>query len=234
MMEQNAIRAALDFSWNEASIALADRQNRLLFSNTIMLNGHDASMLPEELKRAAEQAGCSLDGIAEWSVGTGPGGFTGLRVASAFVCGLAYGRPGVRVRGVPSAAGLIRSAFAGEDKMPEKAVALFDGRRSEILAYGMERKNGSWFHDGFTAVLQKEEELENLLKKQKGAALEKDRRALEKFAPGVAGSIDNTPSIRAEELIFNDPENFTASPTDLIYLRAAVFVEARIPRTIPL
>ena len=37
MMEQNAIRAALDFSWNEASIALADRQNRLLFSNTIML-----------------------------------------------------------------------------------------------------------------------------------------------------------------------------------------------------
>ena len=73
-----------------------------------------------------------------------------------------------------------------------------------------------------------------LLKKQKGAALEKDRRALEKFAPGVAGSIDYTPSIRAEELIFNDPENFTASPTDLIYLRAAVFVEARIPRTIPL
>ena len=65
MMEQNAIRAALDFSWNEASIALADRQNRLLFSNAIMLNGHDASMLPEELKRAAEQAGCSLDGIAD-------------------------------------------------------------------------------------------------------------------------------------------------------------------------
>ena len=139
MMEQNAIRAALGFSWNEASIALADRQNRLLFSNAIMLNGHDASMLPEELKRAAEQAGCSLDGIAEWSVGTGPGGFTGLRVASAFVCGLAYGRPGVRVRGVPSAAGLIRSAFAGKNAMPEKAVALFDGRRKPRVRNGTEK-----------------------------------------------------------------------------------------------
>lgn len=232
MMEHNAVRAALDFSWNEASIALADRQNNLLFSETILLNGHDASVLPERLEQAADHAGTSLCGIAEWSVGTGPGGFTGLRVASAFVSGLAYGRSGVRVRGVPSAAGLIRSAFAGN--FPEKAVALFDGRRSEILAYGMELKNGSYFPDGFTAVLRKEEELAALLTTVRGAALEKDRSALAAFAPELAGRICYTPSIRAEELIFNDPENFTSSPTDLIYLRAAVFVEARIPRTIPL
>lgn len=229
-MEHKIIRAALDFSWNEASMALADEQNNVLFTERIMLNGHDASALPDRLERAANHAGTPLSGIAEWSVGTGPGGFTGLRVAAALVSGLTYGHPDIKVRGVPSAAGLIRTAFAGD--FPQKAVALFDGRRSEILAYGMELREDSWQPDGFTAVFQKPEELAAVLADTKAAALEKDRDAISRFAPELAGKIRYTLSINAEELIFNDPQNFTASPTELIYLRAAVFVEAKIPRKI--
>lgn len=229
-MEHKRIRAALDFSWNEASIALADEHDRVLFTEKIMLNGHDASALPERLEQAAAHAGTPLSGITEWSVGTGPGGFTGLRVAAALVSGLTYGHPEIKVRGVPSAAGLIRSAFAGN--FPQKAVALFDGRRSEILAYGMELKDGSYQPDGFTAVLQNPGELAAVLDGARAAALEKDRAALCRFAPELAEMVSYTPSIQAEELIFNDPRNFSASPTELIYLRAAVFVEARIPRKI--
>lgn len=229
-MEHKRIRAALDFSWNEASIALADEHDRVLFTEKIMLNGHDASALPERLEQAAAHAGTPLSGITEWSVGTGPGGFTGLRVAAALVSGLTYGHPEIKVRGVPSAAGLIRSAFAGN--FPQKAVALFDGRRSEILAYGMELKDGSYQPDGFTAVLQNPGELAAVLDGARAAALEKDRAALSRFAPELAEMVSYTPSIQAEELIFNDPQNFSASPTELIYLRAAVFVEARIPRKI--
>lgn len=229
-MEHKRIRAALDFSWNEASIALADEHDRVLFTEKIMLNGHDASALPERLEQAAAHAGTPLSGITEWSVGTGPGGFTGLRVAAALVSGLTYGHPEIKVRGVPSAAGLIRSAFAGI--FPQKAVALFDGRRSEILAYGMELKDGSYQPDGFTAVLQNPGELAAVLDGARAAALEKDRAALSRFAPELAEMVSYTPSIQAEELIFNDPRNFSASPTELIYLRAAVFVEARIPRKI--
>lgn len=229
-MEHKRIRAALDFSWNEASIALADEHDRVLFTEKIMLNGHDASALPERLEQAAAHAGTPLSGITEWSVGTGPGGFTGLRVAAALVSGLTYGHPEIKVRGVPSAAGLIRSAFAGN--FPQKAVALFDGRRSEILAYGMELKDGSYQPDGFTAVLQKPGELAAVLDGARAAALEKDRAALSRFTPELAEMVSCTPSIQAEELIFNDPRNFSASPTELIYLRAAVFVEARIPRKI--
>ena len=195
-----------------------------------MLNGHDASALPERLELAAKHAGTPLAGITEWSVGTGPGGFTGLRVAAALVSGLTYGHPEVKVRGVPSAAGLLRTAFAGN--FPEKVAAIFDGRRSELLVYGMELKNGSYQHDGFTAVLQKPEELAGILAGRSAAALEKDRAAIAKFAPELVDGIRSAPSINAEELIFNDPRNFSASPTDLIYLRAAVFVEARIPRKI--
>ena len=93
-------------------------------------------------------------------------------------------------------------------------------------------KDGSYQPDGFTAVLQKPEELAGLLAGRSTAALEKDRTAIAKFAPELVDGIRFTPSINAEELIFNDPQNFSASPTDLIYLRAAVFVEARIPRKI--
>ena len=223
-MEQKTIRAALDFSWNEASLALADEQNNILFTEKIMLNGHDASALPERLELAAKHAGTPLAGITEWSVGTGPGGFTGLRVAAALISGLTYGHPEVKVRGVPSAAGLLRTAFAGN--LPEKAAAIFDGRRSELLVYGMELK------DGFTAVLQNPGELAGILAGRSAAALEKDRAAIAKFAPELVDGIRFAPSINAEELIFNDPRNFSTSPTDLIYLRAAVFVEARIPRKI--
>lgn len=231
MQTMKKIRAALDFSWNEASLALADENNQVLASETFLLSGHDASSLPERLERALRSQNRTFSEVGEWTVGTGPGGFTGLRVASALVIGLTFGAPGTRVRGMSSAAGLARSAFAGKP-YPEKVLALFDGRRSELLAYGLRLENGSYLHDGYTAVFHSPEELAQALADYSCTALEKDRAAIAKFDPEAEKRILFTPSIRAEELIFNDPENFSASPTDLIYLRAAVFVAPRIPRKI--
>lgn len=231
MQNTKKIRAALDFSWNEASLALADENNQVLVSDQLMLSGHDASSLPERLEEAARKLNLNLSAVGEWTVGTGPGGFTGLRVASALIIGLAYGAPETKVRGMSSAAGLARSAFAGKS-YPEKVLALFDGRRSELLAYGLELKNGAYLHNGYTAVFHSADELEPALRDHVCAALEKDREAIGKFSPRALDQVVFTPSIHAEELIFNDPENFTASPTDLIYLRAAVFVDPRIPRKI--
>ena len=225
------IRAALDFSWNEASLALADENDRVLASEKFLLSGHDASSLPERLERALRALNGDLSAVREWTVGTGPGGFTGLRVASALVIGLAYGAPETRVRGMSSASGLARSAFTGKP-YPEKVLALFDGRRSELLAYGLALENGSYLHNGYTAVFRTPEDLAPALEEYACAALEKDREAIAGFAPQAEKQVVFTPSINAEELIFNDPENFTASPTDLIYLRAAVFVAPRIPRQI--
>ena len=231
MQTINKIRAALDFSWNEASLALADENNQVLASETFLLSGHDASTLPDRLGKAVRSLNRDLSSVAEWTVGTGPGGFTGLRVASALVIGLAYGAPETRVRGMSSAVGLARSAFAGKP-YPEKVLALFDGRRSELLAYGLILKNGSYLHNGYNAVFHTPDELAPLLGEYTCTALEKDRNAIGTFHAEAEKQVVFTPSIHAEELIFNDPENFSASPTDLIYLRAAVFVAPRIPRQI--
>ena len=231
MQTMKKIRAALDFSWNEASLALADENDQVLASEKFLLSGHDASSLPDRLEKALRTLNRDLSSVGEWTVGTGPGGFTGLRVASALVIGLAYGVPETRVRGMSSAAGLARSAFS-EKSRPEKVLALFDGRRSELLAYGLALEKNSYLHNGYTAVFHTPEDLAKALKEYSCAALEKDRDAIRKFAPEAEEQIVFTPSINAEELIFNDPENFSASPTDLIYLRAAVFVAPRIPRQI--
>ena len=231
MQTMKKIRAALDFSWNEASLALADENDQVLASEKILLSGHDASTLPERLEKALRTLNADFSSVGEWTVGTGPGGFTGLRVASALVIGLAYGAPETRVRGISSAAGLARSAFSGKN-YPEKVLVLFDGRRSELLAYGLTLKNGSYLHNRYTAVFHTPEELEPNLREYSCTALEKDREAIAGFAPQAEKQVVFTPSINAEELIFNDPENFSASPTDLIYLRAAVFVAPKIPRRI--
>lgn len=224
--------AALDFSWNEASFAIVEKNEKILVSEKLQLSGHDASALPKHLEHAMVQHGLDSSSILHWTVGTGPGGFTGLRVASALVIGLTYGIPHVKVRGMSSASALVRSAISPE-KRTGKCLALFDGRRSELLAYGLEWKNGSCYHDGFKAVLRTPSELEDAVGSHPcAAALQKDSEVIRRFSPGIENSVIFTPSINAEELIFNAPEDETSSPTDLIYLRAAVFVDPRIPRKI--
>ena len=224
--------AALDFSWNEASFAIVEDNEKILVSEKLQLSGHDASALPVHLKNAIARHGLDPAAILHWTVGTGPGGFTGLRVASALVIGLTYGIPHVKVRGMSSASALVRSAIP-QKKRTGKSLALFDGRRSELLAYGLEWKNGSCYHDGFKAVLHTPAELEEAISSHPyAAALQKDSEAISRFSPGMENSVIFTPSINAEELIFNAPEDETSSPTDLIYLRAAVFVDPRIPRKI--
>lgn len=224
--------AALDFSWNEASFAIVENREKTIVSEKLQLSGHDASALPLHLTDAMNRHGLIPESISRWTVGTGPGGFTGLRVASALVIGLTYGIQNVKVRGMSSATALVRSALPPE-KRTGKVLALFDGRRSEILAYGLEWKNDSCFHDGFKAVLHTPDELVAAMKEHPcAAALRKDADAIGRFAPETAGSVIYTPSINAEELIFNAPDDESSSPTDLIYLRAAVFVDPRIPRKI--
>ncbi len=217
-------RAALDFSWNEAAFALADRENHVLVRESHAFPGHDASSMADWLNNLCGSRGIRPSDVSEWTLGTGPGSFSGLRIASAFVQGIAHGKAGVRMRGMSSASAIARTAFAGN--FPVRALALFDGRRSELLAFGLKLENGSYLPDGFTAVFSQARPF-----RAEGyslCALEKDRTAVELFTKGVSF----IPAIDASEFLKNAPDDFSVKPTDLIYLRAAVFVEPKIPRKI--
>ena len=146
------LRAGFDYSWSEASFALADENGTVIFDEFIQLPPRNASGLPSWMEECLKKHGAVFNDITEWSVGIGPGSFTGLRLASSFVMGLAFRRENVRCRGVSTASAL--AATAGLEV--QRVLALFDGRRDELLAFGLGNRNGSYEPDSFHAVLGKD------------------------------------------------------------------------------
>jgi len=226
-MQENTVRGALDFSWNEAAFALM-RGNTVLLRTNRMFSGHDASALPEWLQQeTAKILPEGLTAVQEWSVGAGPGSFSGLRIASALVMGLCQNRTNVRIRAVSTAAAIARTAFPDAAR-PEHVLVLFDGKRSEVIGSGLELRNGQYFPDGFRCVCKSGEELRAAAGTRAFCGLEKDSAVLAPF--DVETTLVN--SVDAVQLILNDPEDFSTPPTELEYLRAAVFVEPKTPRKI--
>lgn len=223
-MEQKKICGALDFSWGEAAFAMM-QGDHLLVRENCLFSGHDASRLPEWIAQAAAKGG-GVEQIMEWTIGVGPGSFSGLRIASAYVMGLAYGKEHVRVRGISTAAAMAATAFPAQ--RPEKVLVLFDGKRSEIIGYGLTLNGNDYVQDGFKAVFQNGEELQAAAADRSVCALEKDSAALVPF--GIEPVL--IPSIHADELIRIQPDDFSNPPTALEYLRAAVFVQPKTPRKI--
>ncbi|MBQ9771803.1 MAG: hypothetical protein IJW23_08270 [Lentisphaeria bacterium] len=225
-MEDNIICGALDFSWGEAAFAMMQGE-KLLVRKNHLFSGHDASRLPEWIAESAAKAG-GVDRIQDWTIGAGPGSFSGLRIASAYVMGLAYGKENVRVRGISTAAAMALTAFPDKQDQPEEVLVLFDGKRSEIIGYGLTLQGSDYVQNGYKEVFRNGEELRAAAENRAICALEKDSAALAPFEANIC----YIPSIHADALIRLMPGDFSSPPTALEYLRAAVFVPPKTPRQI--
>ena len=220
------LRAGFDYSWSEASFALAEEDGTVLFDNFIALPPRNASGLPLWMEECLKQHNATFQDIGEWSVGIGPGSFTGLRLASSFVMGLAFGRGNVRCRGISTAAAM--AAAAGTLKT--RVLALFDGRRDELLAFGLHRSETSYSPDGVHAVLGSTS-LELLDDYDQFVCLSRDEEQIRKVAgSSIKEKLYPLEHLKASGLIFTSPGDFSTTLKDLVYLRPAVFVEPRIPR----
>ena len=225
-MEDKIICGALDFSWGEAAFAMM-QGDELLVRENHLFSGHDASRLPEWIAEAAAKAG-GVEQIREWTVGAGPGSFSGLRIASSYVMGLAYGKEGVRVRGVSTAAAMALTAFPDEQNRPQEVLVLFDGKRSEIIGYGLSLQGTDYVQNGYKEVFRNGDELRSAAENRAVCALEKDSAAL----ASLEVKVNYIPSIHADALIRLMSGDFSSPPTALEYLRAAVFVPPKTPRQI--
>lgn len=227
------LRAGFDYSWNEGAFSCMTQEGELLFDEYILLPPRNASRLTLWMNECLEKRGFSMDDIREWSVGNGPGSFTGLRLAASFVMGRTFAIENVKARGVPTACAMAHTLPA-----PVKNIAaLFDGRRSELLAYGMEELPhipGSFIHNKDHGIIGGEtgNAPEKLLEKYDAfVALKKDEEALRSIVKDeLFSKIYFTEHVPASALILNDPENFSITLREPVYLRPAVFVEPRIPR----
>jgi len=177
---------------------------------------------------AGEIANCggTLSDIKYWSVGIGPGSFTGMRLAAALVAGLTHGESTVKTRGVPTAIAI--SMAAGKNLQENSKIAvLFDGRNQEMLVYCVVRKNNVDEGCGEGIVLNKEQ-AEDFFAENKfdlicGQAHEGE--AIKAILPENAvkelhlvEDFDLSPLLRSSKA-------FDGNLRDLVYIRPAVFTK---------
>ena len=222
-------KAGFDYSWQEASFAVADEQGNVLLEEFRSFPPRNASGLPDWIFSLLKEHQLTLEDISHWSVGTGPGSFTGLRVAASLVMGWCFGRADVACRGVSTASAMADSLELAPET--DKVMVLFDGHRDELLAYSLERTAQGFAPSGFHGVLGKGN-LDELSAYGALLCLEKDVEKIRSVASAaVEGKLHTMCHVRASRLIFNRMEE-CAPLTDVVYLRPAVFVDARIPRAL--
>ncbi len=122
------IHAALDTSL-AAAFAVHDGE-RLLANLSLASHGRDSDeLLVPWLVQAVRDLNLDLATIRQWSVGTGPGSFSGTRVGISWVLGVAA-VTGAAVRGVPSSLALAQAAPA---RPGDRIAVLHDARRGQLI-----------------------------------------------------------------------------------------------------
>lgn len=222
-------RAGLEDSGAGMAFAVVDTEGRTLFDEYVPLSGRTTANLPQRMADILEAHKMSFSDISEWSVGGGPGSFTGLRIASSFVLGLIYGKSEIKARCVSTSAAI--AASAGCDA--EKVLVLFDGRKKELLAFGLRKTACGYCEDGFQTVIRSADDMAQVVEYDQIVAAANDFSAAQNLlGEEIAGSFRKVDKISALHLITWNPRNFDRPLTDLLYLRPAVFVEPKVLREI--
>ena len=215
-------RAVIDPAPDHTAFALLKDRELICLENRPM-RGRDAAELPVFLLETLSKQGVGPDGIKRWTVGSGPGSFTGLRIVSALVAAWSLGKDDVLTRSVPGAvalAGMLHPAPG------ERVGAVYDGRNREILYFGVEGCAGNDARPaGETAVLNREQAAGFFSKRpgERLAAFACEEEAVRAVLPAQA---------RLESFAFSDTvlldrtvlQPFDNDLTKLVYIRPAVYV----------
>lgn len=118
---------AIESASTDLSVALADPSGIAGETSWTSARRQSAELLPRLLE-LLEQHGRALEGVSAVAVGTGPGSFTGLRVAMALAKGIALARR-VPIVGVPSL-----EAWLASEPDAEAAVTRAGARDAYLLS----------------------------------------------------------------------------------------------------
>lgn len=222
-------QAALDLSGAAARFTLADAEGALLARAQKAMRRHEAAGLADFMQETMAAFGGELTDVVRWTVGTGPGSFTGMRLAAALVAGLSHGRSEVKTRGVATATAI---SACGAPDLPEgsRIAVLFDGRNHEMLLYPVRRIAEKLDEsDGDGEVLNAGQARERFASAKFDAMLvqqEESAAVTALLAPETAAKVravaefDLLPLVRAKKPFDNDLR-------ELIYIRPAVFPAAK-------
>ena len=215
--------AALDTSGKVASFAVAitATQQKVFSAHSAATSSESAQLLPTVVD-ALIQNGISLREISNWSVGTGPGSFTGLRIGIALVKGICSGT-GAAYRGLPSSLAL---ALEGKNRENETIGVLHDGRHEEVILCRFRRNNDvvTLLEPPVACPIR-----ELPTKEVSAFFILKDDRALSKLPSHLNADLTIVNYVNAEKLLdpigWDWPENGeeVGRSTEPFYVRPAVF-----------
>jgi tRNA threonylcarbamoyl adenosine modification protein YeaZ len=217
---------ALDHSGPELAVACADAAGTLLCHDVLPGGGRDAAAMLPRLVELLGSHGCELRTIHDWTVGTGPGGFTGLRALAAFVAGLTSGRNDVRVRGIPSALAL--AATASPDGLA--TAVLYPQRNGGVIVCHARHDGENWRLDGDPVTVADPAELHRRLPRTRWTALTSHRPALAGWADDGNAEVVFQESIPVQQLLRLNPGDWRhATLFDIVYLHPAAVATTANP-----
>lgn len=191
------------------------------------MRGRDSSALLPKLEECLRSVNLSLNDVKRWTVGTGPGNYTGLRIVSALVSGIAFDREGMYCRGIPSAYAIASEMALSQN---ETAAVVYPLDDETIYSLGVTVKDGDFFSVAALSGSFKVEDYIGMISGVRVEALQKDASALPKDIAERAVLSGEFPVSR---LVFMNPAGWDRnSVRDLIYIRPAVNVAPMSVRSV--
>lgn len=208
-MKINMIHAVLDFS-GPGAVFSVKKDDTKLFEVYRLMQRRDAALLASFMQDTLNMHGLGFNDITHWTVGAGPGSFTGMRIASALVQGLVYSK-NILSRTVPSAEAVAVSA--GTDR---NACVIFDGRNREIILLNLS--------DGQNAILN-QAQAQDYFRQNKFesiAAMKYDSNAIGAIVPPEVFAEIKWAEKLDTDTFFDSEKDFDNDLTKLIYIRPSV------------
>jgi tRNA threonylcarbamoyl adenosine modification protein YeaZ len=134
------ITAAIDTSARHACFAVADEGGAILCDEAFPTIGRDSAGLLPSIVEALGGVQLDVGGIDRWTIGLGPGSFSGIRIGAALVKGICTAS-GAAYRGVASSLAMVEAGASDSDR---RVAAVHDGRRAGAIVSLYERHGGGW------------------------------------------------------------------------------------------
>ena len=194
--------------------------NKLLLHSDCPMHGRDAAILPDFVAAELKKINLQISDIPRWTVGSGPGSFTFLRLVAALAAGWKFANDAMSFRSVPGALALAGASGIADG---ETCGVLYDGRNKEILYFGAKKCDGKFESTGITAVLNAAQAAEFFAagKQEKLVCFECEKSAIEAILPETATVTAVEPELAA--LAENSTVAFDNNLDNLVYIRPAVF-----------